>query len=53
MAGIAFLLNWDWRLLQITLTLPSILFLSYWWVVPESVRWQISNVRMTLLIWQD
>jgi OCT family organic cation transporter-like MFS transporter 4/5 len=43
MAAVAYLLNKDWQLLQISLTLPSILFLSYWWVVPESVRWQIST----------
>merc|ERR1712186_193593 len=43
MAGLAFLLNdSSWQLLQIVLTLPSILFLSYWWVAPESVRWQLS-----------
>jgi len=45
MAGLAFLLNDSWQLLQIVLTLPSILFLSYWWIVPESVRWQLSNGR--------
>jgi len=45
MAGLAFFLNDSWQLLQIVLTLPSILFLSYWWIVPESVRWQLSNGR--------
>merc|ERR1719278_135154 len=43
MALVAYLLNSNWQLLQIVLTLPSLLFLSYWWVVPESVRWQISK----------
>ena len=38
------MLNSNWQLLQIVLTLPSLLFLSYWWVVPESVRWEISKV---------
>ena len=44
LAQVAYLLNWNWQLLQIVLTIPSLLFLSYWWVVPESVRWQISKV---------
>lgn len=35
----------DWRALQIALTLPGILFLSYWWFIPESSRWLISNNR--------
>ena len=30
MAGLAYFLNHSWQLLQIVLTLPSILFLSYW-----------------------
>jgi len=43
MAGIAYFLNDNWQLLQIALTLPCILFVSYWWIVPESVRWQIAE----------
>lgn len=61
MAGLAYLLHDSWQLLQIVLTLPSILFLSYWsasllsgllhcclsarWIVSESVRWQLSTGR--------
>ena len=41
MAFIAYFLNHDWKLLQIVLTAPSIVFLTYWWIVPESVRWLI------------
>ncbi|XP_058450277.1 organic cation transporter protein [Malaya genurostris] len=37
----------DWRTLQIALTLPGIVFLSYWWFIPESSRWLISNNRPT------
>lgn len=43
MALVAYFLNDNWQLLQIVLSLPCVLFLSYWWIVPESVRWQISN----------
>lgn len=35
----------DWRSLQIALTLPGILFLSYWFLIPESTRWLLSNGR--------
>jgi len=43
MSAVAYGLNQDWQSLQIVLSAPCILFLSYWWIVPESVRWQISN----------
>ena len=43
MAAVAFILNQDWHLLQVVLSLPCLLFLSYWWIVPESVRWQMST----------
>ena len=43
MSAVAYSLNQDWQSLQIVLSAPCILFLSYWWIVPESVRWQISN----------
>ncbi|KAF4533495.1 hypothetical protein B566_EDAN000980 [Ephemera danica] len=35
----------DWRTLQIALSLPGLLFLSYWWFIPESARWLLTNGR--------
>lgn len=35
----------DWRWLQIALTLPGILFLCYYWFIPESARWLLSKKR--------
>ncbi|XP_055853387.1 organic cation transporter protein-like [Episyrphus balteatus] len=35
----------DWRWLQIGLTLPGVLFMSYYWFVPESARWLLSKNR--------
>ncbi|KAJ9601405.1 hypothetical protein L9F63_000429, partial [Diploptera punctata] len=35
----------DWRMLQLALSLPGIVFLSYWWFVPESARWLITKGR--------
>lgn len=35
----------NWRHLQIALTLPGILFFSYWWFIPESARWLLTKGR--------
>ncbi|EDW67543.1 organic cation transporter-like protein [Drosophila virilis] len=35
----------DWRWLQIGLTLPGLLFMCYYWIIPESVRWLLSKGR--------
>lgn len=37
----------DWRLLQMALTIPGLFFFSYWWLIPESTRWLLSNNRVT------
>lgn len=44
MGFIAFLVN-DWRYYQMCLTLPGLIFLSYWFVIPESTRWLLANNR--------
>ncbi|CAL8392735.1 unnamed protein product [Gadus morhua 'NCC'] len=33
----------DWRWLQVVITVPYILFLSYYWFIPESPRWLLSQ----------
>ncbi|XP_005753306.1 solute carrier family 22 member 2 [Pundamilia nyererei] len=33
----------DWRWLQVIITIPYILFLSYYWFIPESPRWLLSQ----------
>ncbi|KAK2855939.1 hypothetical protein Q5P01_004674 [Channa striata] len=33
----------DWRWLQVVITIPYILMLSYYWFVPESPRWLLSQ----------
>lgn len=35
----------DWRQFQIALTLPGLLFMCYYWFVPESARWLLSKNR--------
>lgn len=34
-----------WRWLQIALTLPGLIFMCYYWIIPESVRWLLSKGR--------
>ncbi|XP_059619532.1 organic cation transporter protein isoform X2 [Phlebotomus argentipes] len=36
----------DWRHLQLALSIPSILLVSYYWLVPESPRWLITVGRV-------
>ncbi|XP_051265733.1 solute carrier family 22 member 2-like [Dicentrarchus labrax] len=33
----------DWRWLQVVITAPYLFFLSYYWFIPESPRWLISQ----------
>lgn len=44
LAGIAYWFR-HWQHLQIAITLPSIMLLSYWWIVPESPRWLLAMGR--------
>ncbi|XP_071455584.1 organic cation transporter protein-like [Hetaerina americana] len=37
----------DWRMLQVALTLPGIVFFCYWWFIPESVRWLLAKGRIS------
>lgn len=36
----------DWRYLQMALSVPSILLISYYWLVPESPRWLFTVGRV-------
>ena len=41
----AYLLR-DWRYLQFALSIPSVLLISYYWLVPESPRWLFTVGRI-------
>jgi OCT family organic cation transporter-like MFS transporter 4/5 len=42
----------DWRWYQIAITLPGLIFLTYWWFIPESVRWLLTKNKRTKAIIQ-
>lgn len=35
----------EWRWLQLALSIPTVLFLSYYWLIPESARWLLAEGR--------
>lgn len=42
---LAYLVSDNWRLLQALYSVPAVLFLLYWWVAPESIRWLVAKGR--------
>ncbi|XP_050300986.1 organic cation transporter protein-like isoform X2 [Anthonomus grandis grandis] len=36
----------NWRTLQLSLTIPGLIFMCYWWLIPESARWLVSNNKL-------
>ncbi|XP_067007242.1 organic cation transporter protein [Anabrus simplex] len=36
----------DWRKILMVIYVPSVLFLSYYWLLPESVRWLMAKGKM-------
>ncbi|XP_045136742.1 organic cation transporter protein-like isoform X4 [Portunus trituberculatus] len=45
MTGVFAIFIRDWRWLQVAVTAPAFLLLSYMWLMPESVRWLVSQGR--------
>lgn len=43
--SLAYFFNNDWRLLQAVYSAPAIIFLSYFWLSSESVRWLVARGR--------
>lgn len=37
----------DWFTVQIAVSAPCVMYLAYWWLIPESPRWLISKERYT------
>ncbi|KAK3888657.1 hypothetical protein Pcinc_007270 [Petrolisthes cinctipes] len=45
MTGVLAIFIREWVWLQVAVTAPAILLLSYMWIMPESVRWLVSQGR--------
>ena len=43
----AYFVRDNWRLLQALYTLPALLFYTYAWAPPESIRWLLSKKKLT------
>ncbi|XP_069171909.1 organic cation transporter protein isoform X2 [Procambarus clarkii] len=43
-AALAYMIS-SWRWLQVAMTLPALLFIPYYWIIPESTRWLITKGR--------
>lgn len=43
-AGFAYYFT-DWRMFQIAITLPGLIFMCYYWFIPESSRWLLTKNR--------
>ncbi|XP_033741750.1 uncharacterized protein LOC117328333 [Pecten maximus] len=44
LAGVGFLVR-DWHYVEIIIAAPMVLYLAYWWLIPESPRWLINKGR--------
>lgn len=44
LAGVAYFIR-HWKYIEIAVSAPSVFFLLYWWLIPESPRWLISQGR--------
>ncbi|XP_069178058.1 organic cation transporter protein-like isoform X2 [Procambarus clarkii] len=45
MTGVLAIFIRDWRWLQVAVTAPAFLLISYMWLMPESVRWLVAQGR--------
>ncbi|XP_031827819.1 carcinine transporter [Nomia melanderi] len=45
LAGVTYLIR-DWRTLAITTSAPFLLYILYWWFLPESPRWLLAKGRL-------
>ncbi|XP_078032878.1 carcinine transporter [Augochlora pura] len=45
LAGLTYLIR-DWRTLAITTSAPFLMYILYWWFLPESPRWLLAKGRL-------
>ncbi|KAK6732812.1 hypothetical protein RB195_016905 [Necator americanus] len=44
LVGLAYFIR-DYRVLHAAIALPWLILISYWWLMPESLRWLVTNER--------
>ncbi|XP_045198044.2 organic cation transporter protein-like [Mercenaria mercenaria] len=44
LAGVGYYIR-DWRKLELVLAIPNVVYLTYYWLIPESPRWLLSKGR--------
>lgn len=47
LVGLLFWLYPNWIVLQLLVSVPPLLFIGYYWIVPESVRWLLARKDYT------
>ncbi|XP_076285498.1 carcinine transporter isoform X2 [Lasioglossum baleicum] len=45
LAGLTYLIR-DWRMLAVTTSAPFLMYILYWWFLPESPRWLLAKGRL-------
>ncbi|XP_037779161.1 organic cation transporter protein-like [Penaeus monodon] len=50
MTGVLAIFIREWRWLQVAVTAPAFLLLSYMWIMPESVRWLVSQGKRDVAV---
>ena len=45
----AYLVSDNWRILQTLYSAPAILFMVYWWIAPESIRWLVTKGKYGII----
>ncbi|XP_001944985.1 organic cation transporter protein [Acyrthosiphon pisum] len=42
-SGFAYAFHENWRYFQLAITIPTLFYTTYYWFIPESVRWLLAN----------
>ncbi|XP_025192491.1 organic cation transporter protein [Melanaphis sacchari] len=45
-SAFAYIFHNNWRYFQLAITIPTLLYTPYYWFIPESVRWLLTNGKL-------